>query len=230
MNDAIEFHEQWATRWENKYRRFSFVAREKILRSCLKGVELNSKRWLDAGCGTGTLSRLLAHRGCIVHCVDAAPTMIKIAAKEATKDPHGKNMSFQCVKTIEHLSYDNESFDGILCSSVLEYLDNPDLCLAEFARILKPSGILLVSVPNRYSIVRRGLCGILRLTGVLGKPWPGYLQYSRNEYTPAEFKSKLEANGFIIIKSIHFGYPSPMWLHRIKWIGSLIMFVAFKKG
>jgi len=40
-----------------------------------------------------------------------------------------------------------ESYDMVLCSEVLEHLPRPEAAIAEMARILKPSGQLLLSVP-----------------------------------------------------------------------------------
>ena len=60
MSTAVEFHDRLAERWEAKYRKASFRAREDVLDRALAGVHLTGQRWLDAGCGTGTLSRALA--------------------------------------------------------------------------------------------------------------------------------------------------------------------------
>jgi 2-polyprenyl-3-methyl-5-hydroxy-6-metoxy-1,4-benzoquinol methylase len=51
-------------------------------------------------------------------------------------------------------------FDVIVAGEVLEHLPNPSLFLAEAARCLRPSGLLLVTVPNAFNFPR--LLGLLR--------------------------------------------------------------------
>ena len=41
----------------------------------------------------------------------------------------------------------NASFDAILCTEVLEHVPDPTMALDEFARLLKPSGILILTAP-----------------------------------------------------------------------------------
>lgn len=50
------------------------------------------------------------------------------------------------------LPFVNESFDTILCTEVLEHVMNPEMVLAEFSRILKPDGVVIITVPFFYPI------------------------------------------------------------------------------
>jgi len=45
------------------------------------------------------------------------------------------------------LPFRSGSFDTVLCTEVLEHLPDPDLCVREMARVVKPGGRLLVTVP-----------------------------------------------------------------------------------
>jgi 2-polyprenyl-3-methyl-5-hydroxy-6-metoxy-1,4-benzoquinol methylase len=47
----------------------------------------------------------------------------------------------------EIFPYDDNSFDGVLCIEVLEHTPNPALLLHEIARVLRPNGRLLLTVP-----------------------------------------------------------------------------------
>lgn len=47
----------------------------------------------------------------------------------------------------ENLPFENESFDSILCTQVLDDVPDPRLALQEFNRVLKKGGHLLISVP-----------------------------------------------------------------------------------
>lgn len=46
----------------------------------------------------------------------------------------------------------DSSVDTILCTEVLEHLPNPEKAIAEFARILKPNGVLITTAPFFYPI------------------------------------------------------------------------------
>lgn len=47
-----------------------------------------------------------------------------------------------------HLPFSGAAFDRVLCSEVLEHVGNPVQAAAELARVLKPAGLLAVSVPT----------------------------------------------------------------------------------
>ena len=77
--DAVAYHASLAGEWERRYRKRSFQMRQTVLLKCLHGWDLAGTVWLDAGCGTGTLARWLATRGCSVLGVDAASEMVAAA-------------------------------------------------------------------------------------------------------------------------------------------------------
>lgn len=119
------------------------------------------------------------------------------------------------------------SLDGVLCISVLEYLERPDAMITRFANALRPDGMLLVSVPNRLSVLRRVLCSIHRLTLALwGHGWPQYLSYSRSEYSAAEFAKLLTDRGLVVEGHQFLGGPLPSGLQRNRHLGPLCMFIA----
>lgn len=44
--------------------------------------------------------------------------------------------------------FDDDSFDGVVCSEILEHLFNPQVAISELNRILKTNGIMILTVPN----------------------------------------------------------------------------------
>jgi len=53
------------------------------------------------------------------------------------------------VSDITAIPAPDASFDAILCSEVLEHIAEPTHALDEFARLLKPAGIMILTVPFR---------------------------------------------------------------------------------
>lgn len=226
--DAIQYHDRLAIDWDQRYQKASFRTRLVALAECLDDKDLSRMKWLDAGCGTGTLSRWLAERGSAVVGVDAAPNMIASAVALANSEVSPGTLRFKHVETIARLPLDSHSADGVLCSSVLEYVPDPEACLTEFARVLRPRGILVVSVPSAHSVVRRAQVRCRRLGRLFGKDWVPYLSYSKNQYSHPEFERMLKTHDFCLERTLSFGGPLPRWLQRTYACGPLLMFAARK--
>lgn len=229
--NAIAFHDQLAPDWERKYQKKSFKARETVLHECLNGKDLNRSAWLDAGCGTGMLSRLLVARGCSVVGIDAAPGMLRIASQQARAMGINGQLQLEPAQDIQMMQFSPNRFDGVLCNSVLEYLDRPEAALSNIANCLRPDGLLLISVPNRRSIVRGALRFAFYLTHLTrGRGWPGYLRFSKNSYTRRDFSTVLSSHDFELLTITSFGGPLPRWLQRMRFVGPLNMYVVRKRS
>ena len=102
-------------------------------------LNLNGKKILDAGCGIGSLSHLLAQKyNCSIEGCDFSHDRIQEA--KLTFNP---NTSFS-VQDLTKLSLDNESFDYIFVRFVLEHTRDPYPILRELRRVLKNNGELIV--------------------------------------------------------------------------------------
>lgn len=99
---------------------------------------------LDAGCGGGYGSRLLAGGGPReVIGVDHARAGLEMAAP-------GMPESVRLLAgDLRKLEFEDDSFDLVVCFEVIEYVEDPLAVLDELIRVLAPSGLLLVSSPNR---------------------------------------------------------------------------------
>src|SRR5580698_5080857 len=227
--DAVAYHRELAVGWEQRYKKPAFKARLRAIEECLAGHDLHGKDWLDAGCGSGTLARYLVEAGARVLGVDAAEEMITLARELASRDVASSQLRFEHIATIAHLPLPNQSLDGILCSSVLEYVPDPAACLTEFARVVRPGGLLVVSVANRNSLVRKAQLATHGLGRILGQRWCAFLDYSHNDYAAAGFRRVLKEHGFAPGKVIPFGSPIPHWLQRREFGGSLLAFCAVRQ-
>ncbi len=226
--DAVTYHASLADGWERRCQKRSFQSRQSVLLKCLQGRNIAGTVWLDAGCGTGTLARWLAARGCSVLGVDAASEMVAAAAQSAKIYDYSDRLGFVRIGTIARLALEDNLLDGILCSSVLEYVSDPCACLNEFARVLKPGGLLLVSIPNRNSVVRRIQFACHKLGSLMGFGWVSFMEYSRHQYSRPEFERLLAQAGFSAEDPLPFGSPLPKLAQRSRLWAPLLMFVAQK--
>ena len=103
---------------------------------------------LDLGCGNGQHSLKAAKRCKKVVGVDYNQRQLKIAQKSA-KDKKIKNIEFLKLDLEKKLAFKKNIFDKILCLDILEHLKKRKQFLSEIKRVLKPGGIVFISVPNK---------------------------------------------------------------------------------
>jgi SAM-dependent methyltransferase len=100
---------------------------------------VRGRRVLDAGCGTGYLSRRLAREGASVTGVDLSAAMVALAERKA----HERNLSIdhRVASTSSLHGLEDASFDAVVSNYVL--MDAPDLpgAAQAIARVLKPGGV-----------------------------------------------------------------------------------------
>lgn len=97
---------------------------------------------LDVGCGTGEFIFGLAKHldGAQIHGVDLAYDMIKIA-KSKSRDP--RKLKFK-VGDVEHLPYNDNSFNVITCSHSFHHYPDKKKAVQEMHRVLKQDGHLMI--------------------------------------------------------------------------------------
>jgi len=107
----------------------------------------NAKRVLDVGCGSGIVTRDIAHmtRG-QVYGIDESPDMIQVAS-EILK-PYD-NVQLQ-VSSGEKIPFYDNTFDITTCNLVLMWTLHPQQVVNEMARVTKQEGVVLASLEPDY--------------------------------------------------------------------------------
>ena len=105
-------------------------------------------RVLDVACGTGNTALPLARRGAIVTGVDIAPNLLVQARERAAAE--GLTITFD-EGDAEQLPYPDASFDAVITMFGAMFAPRPELVAAEFARVLKPCGLLAMGNWNPAS-------------------------------------------------------------------------------
>ena len=118
--------------------------------------DVRGKSVLDMGCGSGTNLLPLIERGAKVTGLDISPELVSIARKRLDQWRSTNPEPEVFVGSAYETHFPSEMFDVIFCVALLHHLDMP-LALAEFRRILKPGGILIVSEPVRFSLIYKTL-------------------------------------------------------------------------
>jgi SAM-dependent methyltransferase len=118
-------------------------------------------RVLDAGAGNAPYRPLFAH--------------CEYLTQDWTASVHPGARVADVVGDLHELPVSDGSFDFVLCTEVLEHVADPARVLAELARILKPGGGLLLTVPfvmelheephDHYRYTSHGLRGLLEDAG-----------------------------------------------------------------
>lgn len=139
---------------------------------------------LDYGCGPGRLAHVMAREGFAVRAVDPSDAMIALAAQ---LDCAGLDLQFGTISADPDALQPN-SYDVIVCSSVIEYVAKPDELLSSFRRALRVPGLLVISYANKSSLWRR-------YWERNGGPHPMYTPNNRTWDWPG-FKRLLGEQGF----------------------------------
>lgn len=100
---------------------------------------------IDLGCGPGFFTSLFCDERCRVEAVDASVEMLA-RARENVAD---RRASFTCCDVAD-LPYDDDAFDLAVARNVTWVMQEPETAYAEWLRVLRPGGKLLVFDANWY--------------------------------------------------------------------------------
>ena len=166
---------------------------------------------LDVGMGPGRLCLELVRRGWTVSGVDGSPAMVERARAQL-------GAAAACLKTADAvaLPFADASFDLVTATGVIEYVRDRPAALAELARVLRPGGAAVLSIPNPYALYARSygphmaaVDAAYRLARRTGRPHAaggGWID-------PAAFTELMASSGLPVRAAKHAGYllvPLPL--------------------
>lgn len=175
---------------------------------------------------TNKIYQVKALRLAKFHNHTLAPYILELGSADdtflhyAVKQIGGKGQGLDITKGDnfeEKLKIKKNSVDIVFALEIIEHLFDTDFFLSEIHRVLKPSGILILSTPNLASLQNR-----LRL--LLGR-YPKYLEYSKKGaghihlYTPNVLKSQLLNTKYLILNTCAPNFLCPFitrkWFPKI---------------
>jgi len=188
---GVGYHDALADGWTDRYAQGGFRRRGAFVEDRVLPASQTHGSWIDVGCGSGYFSRKLASGGADVLGIDGSAAMIR-AAQAASNQASSPRYT---VRTVESLAVTSARYDGVLCLSVLEYLDAPETAFGVLARMLKPAGRLIVSVPNRHGLVRAVQRLMRRPLARIGITSAAYLHSSRHAWSRRSLRALAVRHG-----------------------------------
>jgi len=182
---------------------------------------------LDVGCGTGELVIDLMSPNREIYGIDISSNMIKIA-REKSSTSEIKNCKLTLdTGDIEHLQFDDRSFDLVICSGVIEYIKDDEAVLDELKRVTKPGGFMIINVTNKFSVRKwtaplveslkssRLLYSSMNFVkeSILRKGKLHYFPFKPTVHSPKAFDRQLLAKGFVKLEHRYFDFailPAPL--------------------
>ena len=136
---------------------------------------------LNGGAGQGTLSRKLAELGYQVTSVDVAPVSDDVLKADLTALP-----------------FESEHFDAAVLGEVLEHIEDDRTALAEVRRVVRPQGVLALSVPAHPNLY--GPSDV----------WAGHVR----RYTRPQLIHTCDEAGYTVHRCVGWGFPVSRLYHR----------------
>ena len=198
--------------YPKRYSGTGFLYHSRIVTEMLKGVKFRdgrtSDKILDVGCGTGLVSQL--HPNFDVVGLDTSEEMLKRNPYKWIKAP------------AEAIPFPDNTFDFVVCRSLLHHLESPLAGLKEMRRVLKPGGKFVAWEPN-LSIFNDWI-------RKLAKKTKRFSHWHKN-FEPQELVSLVdEADLTIVERSFHgylayplLGFPDILDCHIPLGFGKLLM-------
>jgi SAM-dependent methyltransferase len=145
---------------------------------------------LDAGAGQGSLSARLAGLGFEVTSTDASPAAVAVLRDRVP----GRAVEAD----VTSLPFADQSFDSAVLGEVLEHVEDDRAALAEIARVLRPDGVLALSVPANPKLF--GPSDV----------WAGHVR----RYTRPALLEACASAGFTVERCLGWGFPVSRLYHR----------------
>jgi len=151
VEDVARYWDDNAAAWAEQVRRGADVAREWLNNPAFLELigDVRGRRVLDAGCGEGYNTRILARRGGRLTGVDLSERMIALARAEERREPLG--IDYVRTSYTDLGAFGDASFDAVV--AFMSMMDGPrfDLAMREAFRVLAPEASSRSASPTRAS-------------------------------------------------------------------------------
>lgn len=105
-----------------------------------KAIGPEPRKVLELACGTGEVTNVLLSLGHEVTALDFSETMLAVARAKHAGQSRARFVLADAERTMEP----DEAYDAVICRHLVWTLTEPEAALADWLRVLKPGGMLLV--------------------------------------------------------------------------------------
>jgi len=186
--------ETYAAEAETEETHWWFVGRRRLFAREISRLEIaKSAAVLDVGTSTGSNLRLLADLG-----------FVRASGLEMSEDAirycRAKGFARLCCGDVCDLPFADASFDLVLATDILEHVEDDQRAVREIARVLRPGGHVLITVPAFPS-----------LWGLQDR-----VARHRRRYRMGQLCERLSAGGFSVDRAYHMNFLLffPIWAAR----------------
>ncbi len=171
---------------------------------------------LDCACGRGFyLNMIRAVSRCHLVGLELDPEVLAKTARNVGHLPDIRLLR----ANIYTQPFPNDHFDGVLLSEILEHVEDDVRGLREVFRVLKPGGVVAITVPNAdypfwWDPINRTLEDLFRThigDGPLAGIWANHVRLYRRE----QLRAAAEAAGFIVEAERAFTHYSFPFIHNL---------------
>lgn len=169
---------------------------------------LPGERVLDMGCGAGRHAFELYRRGADVVALDQNTSdLAEVAVMFEAMAAEGQVPTGSSAATVEGdalaLPFDDGEFDRIIAAEILEHIPDDRTAMEELFRVLKPGGVLAVTVPRWFAEKVNWA-----LSDAYHEVEGGHVRI----YKESELRGRLEDVGFVVDgRSFAHALHSPCW-------------------
>lgn len=146
---------------------------------------------LNVGAGQGTFTRLLEAQGFDVVSTDVTTPTLDVLRRRVRGDVVYADMT--------SLPFPDDSFDVVVAGEVLEHIEEDGKAVAEAARVLRPGGVFVLSVPAHPSWFGPS------------DEWAGHVR----RYTRAGLEDVIGGAGLAVERLRPWGFPISALYHRV---------------
>ena len=181
-------------RWDSVYRKLGegyarYRPNDQLVESLRRHLSDTPKpRVLEVGVGKGNESLVIAAAGAAVVGLDYSRAALALLDRRSS----GQGSTLELVEADARvLPFQDGAFDLVFSQGVLEHFRDPTSALREQRRVLRPGGVIVVEVPNKftaYTVAKRLLMWV-------GRWAPGW----ETEYSPRQLHRLLSGAGFDVI-------------------------------